>query len=137
MPKFSPSSVKQLSTAHPDLQVLFFEVIRSKDCTVIEGHRGEAAQNEAFAKGNSKLKWPNGKHNKFPSHAVDVAPYPIPDWKKTSEFIYFGGYVMGIAEMLFQQGKMKHKIRYGGDFNQNDRVTDQSFVDAVHFEIIT
>lgn len=49
------------------------------DVTVICGHRGEADQDAAFAKGNSKLRFPHSKHNSYPSLAVDLAPYPI-DW---------------------------------------------------------
>lgn len=76
MPKFGKRSRKELATAHPDLQRLFSEVINLIDCAVICGHRGHADQDKAFAEGKSKLKWPNSKHNKVPSLAVDVAPWP-------------------------------------------------------------
>ena len=136
MPKFSQKSFSNLATCHMDLQVLFYEVIKHFDCTILEGHRGEAAQNAAYAAGNSKLMYPHGKHNATPSNAVDVAPWPLPLWKNTNDFFYFGGIVMGIAAMLLAEGKMTHKIRYGGDFNQNGRVSDSTFVDAVHFELV-
>lgn len=116
--------------------MLFFEVIKNFDCTVLEGHRGEIDQNKAFEDGKSKLKWPDGNHNAMPSLAVDVAPYPI-DWKNLSDFYYFGGFVMGIASQLKEQGKMTKSIRYGGDWNRNNKVSDEKFVDAVHFEIIS
>ena len=77
MPKFSQSSFSKLSTCHPDLQALFYEVIKFFDCTILEGYRNEADQESAFAKGNSKLHYPHGKHNANPSMAVDVTPYPI------------------------------------------------------------
>jgi len=137
MPKFSQESFSKLSTCHPDLQALFYRVIQYRDCTILEGYRGQAQQDADFAAGRSKLKFPNGKHNSQPSNAVDVAPYPVPDFKRLEEFVYFGGFVLGIAEMLYDEGKITHKIRYGADFNGNDRVTDQPFIDAVHFEIIT
>ncbi len=136
MPMFSQESFSKLSTCHHDLQVLFFEVIKSFDCIVLEGYRNQEDQEAAFKAGNTKLHYPNGKHNSQPSLAVDVAPYPMPPWSHTTDFVYFGGYVMGIAEMLYQQGKISHKIRYGGDFNVNERVSDSSFFDCVHFELI-
>lgn len=136
MPKFSQRSFSKLTTCHRDLQILFYEVIKYYDCTILEGYRNEVDQEAAFAKGNTKLHFPHSKHNHQPSIAVDVVPYPIPAWSKTMDFIYFGGIVVGIAEMLFAQDKMTYKIRYGGDFNQNDRITDSSFLDSVHFELI-
>ena len=136
MPKFSQLSFSRLSTCHPDLQVLFYEVVRHFDCTILEGHRNQADQDAAFNRGASKLRWPNGNHNRSPSLAVDVAPYPFPGWTKTNDFIYFGGYVMGVAQLLRDQGKMTHAIRYGGDWSKNQRVSDERFTDAVHFEIL-
>src|SRR5688572_17715753 len=79
MPRFSQSSAIRLSTCHPALRDLFETVVEEVDCLVIEGHRGEAAQNAAFARGASQLKYPHGKHNRLPSMAVDVAPAPL-DW---------------------------------------------------------
>lgn len=136
MPKFSQESFSKLTTCHPDLQALMYEVIKNFDCTIIEGYRNEVDQEKAFAAGNTKLHWPDGKHNRLPSIAIDVAPYPVPEWNKESDFIYFGGIVMGIAVMLKDSGKMTHALRYGGDFNKNQRVSDSSFLDAVHFELI-
>ena len=74
MPLFSQTSKARLSTAHPDLQRLFNEVVKHWDCTIVCGHRGKEEQDKAFAEGKSKVKWPNGRHNKLPSLAVDVMP---------------------------------------------------------------
>ncbi len=128
MPKLSLASQSKLDTCEHDLKAVFEEVIKHVDFVVIEGHRGEEAQNKAFAEGKSKLKWPKGEHNKFPSHAVDVAPYPI-DWNNKDRFIYFAGVVMGVAAM---KGV---KLRWGGDFNRNGNPADESFKDLVHFEL--
>ena len=135
MPAFSQQSKDKLATCHPELQALFNEVVRHWDCSILEGHRNQHDQDEAFANGKSKLKWPHGKHNALPSLAVDVAPYPIPNWNNLEDFIYFGGFVMGIAQMLKERGVMQHSIRYGGDFNRNQRISDSSFEDLLHFEI--
>ncbi len=44
------------------------------DVCVCCGHRGKQEQDSAFATGNSKVKFPNSRHNSFPSEAVDLAP---------------------------------------------------------------
>ena len=128
MPRFGTRSKSRLHTCDGRLIELFNKVVKEFDCTVIEGHRGKDAQNKAYNKGNSKLKFPHGKHNKSPSVAVDVAPYPI-DWKDRDRFHYFGGYVLGIAKSLGLN------IRWGGDWNQDTQTKDNKFDDLVHFEI--
>lgn len=135
MPKFSQSSFSKLSTCHQDLQVLFYEVIKSFDCTIIEGYRNQEDQDAAFSSGNTQLSWPHGKHNHQPSMAVDVSPYPI-DWKNTDRFYFFAGYVLGIAQKLKDEGKMSHVVRYGGDWNGNKNIDDERFKDLVHFELV-
>ena len=135
MPMFSESSRSRLITCHPDLQVLFYEVIKHFDCKVLEGHRGEEAQNAAFESGNSKLQWPHGKHNATPSMAVDVAPYPVV-WKDLSRIHWFAGFVLGVAEMLKLSGKMTYGVRWGGDWNRNYDLSDEHGLrDLVHFEL--
>ena len=128
MPKFGIRSKRNLYTAHPDLIRLFEEVVKSFDCTVIEGHRSKERQNKLFDEGKSKLKYPKGKHNATPSNAVDVAPYPI-DWDDTERFIYFAGFVKGIAS------QMDINIIWGGDWNNNTQLKDNNFQDLVHFEL--
>ena len=128
MPRFSTKSRSKLHTCDNRLVDLFNEVVKGFDCTIIEGHRGKKAQNEAFNKGNSKVKFPNGKHNQSPSVAVDVAPYPI-DWSDRDRFHYFSGYVLGIAS------QMGLKIRWGGEWDWDTKTKDNKFDDLVHFEI--
>tara|TARA_R110002072_G_scaffold242132_1_gene400915 strand:- start:1269 stop:1661 length:393 start_codon:yes stop_codon:yes gene_type:complete len=128
MPRFGKRSIGRLQTCDQKLQELFYEVVKHFDCSIIEGHRGEERQNKAYADGKSKVKYPNGKHNKFPSVAVDVAPYPI-DWSDRDRFHYFGGFVLGVAK------QMGMNIRWGGDWNQDTETKDNKFDDLVHFEI--
>ena len=126
--KFGKRSMKNLNQAHPDLQKLFFEVIKHVDCSVICGHRSEREQNLLFYDGKSELKFPNSKHNASPSLAVDVVPWPV-DWSDSKKFYYFSGIVHGIAAQL------KIKIRWGGDWNSNNNLDDQKFNDLPHFEL--
>lgn len=136
MPQFSRISKFRLQTCHEDLQILFNEVIKYFDCTILEGYRTKEAQEKAFKDGKSKLHYPFGKHNKNPSMAVDVAPYPLPKWKNINDFIYFGGKVLGIAEMLYAQQKINHKISYGGDWGRDGLISNDSFGDYVHYQLI-
>ena len=129
MPKFGTASAARLATCDQRLQDLFNEVIKYFDCTIIEGHRGEAAQHLAFVTGKSKLDWQNGRHNSKPSKAVDVSPFPV-DWSDSKRFYYFAGYVKGVA------AKMGLKIRWGGDWDQDTEVKDNTFNDLVHFEVL-
>lgn len=136
MPKFSKSSHSQLETCHPELQLLFNKVIKFFDCQVLEGFRNEQDQEKAFNEGSSKLLWPNGKHNRMPSRAVDVSPYPV-IWNNLARFYWFAGFVLATAAALKEQGKMTYDIRYGGDWNRNYDITDEKGLrDLVHFELV-
>lgn len=126
MPKFGVRSKTNLSQCHIDLQVLFNDVIQYVDCSVICGSRGEKDQNEAFAKGFSKLKYPKSKHNKTPSQAADVVPYPI-DWQNKQRFIEFGHFVLERANKLWKEGKITHRVEWGGNW--------VSFPDLPHYQI--
>lgn len=126
--RFSNKSISQLVTCDADLQRLFREVLKGYDCTIIQGFRGKEEQDEYFRTGKSKVQYPNGKHNQSPSLAVDVAPYPV-DWNNTKRFYHFAGYVLAVADM------MGIKIRWGGDWDSDKDLDDQTFMDLVHFEI--
>lgn len=128
MPAFGARSLRSLSTAHPDLQRLFAAVVEHYDCTVTEGHREQAAQDAAFASGASRVRWPHGKHNSIPSRAVDVYPYPV-NFKQRERFYHFAGFVQGMA------AAMGISIRWGGDWDGDRDIYDQSFYDLPHFEL--
>ena len=136
MPKYSDTSKQRLNTCHKDLQLIFAHVIPHFDNSILCGHRGEAEQMEAYNSGRSKVKWPNGKHNRTPSMAVDAAPYPI-DWSDRERFHYFAGYVMGVAAILHSEGLITHRLRYGGVWDMDTQVMDNSFDDLVHYELVT
>ncbi|MEQ3620554.1 MAG: hypothetical protein ABNH42_04345 [Marinobacter sp.] len=135
MPAFSNRSNERLNTCHDDLQRIMREVVKEFDCTILCGHRDEASQNRMVAEGKSQVHWPDGKHNSMPSQAVDVAPYPI-NWHDRERFHYFAGYVMGVAERLRQEGKIRSYLRWGGDWSMDTQVKDNRFDDLVHFEIV-
>lgn len=134
MPKFGQRSADNLATAHPDLQKLFNEVVKTYDCTILCGFRNEEDQNNAYHEGRSTKKWPEGKHNKQPSEAVDVAPYfaeaPHIRWEDKEKFYHFAGYVQAVADQL------NIKIRWGGNWDSDDELHDQTLFDLPHFEIV-
>lgn len=121
-------------TCHFSLQNLFNEVIRHYNCAVLCGRRDKPEQNRAFREGRSKLLFPQSKHNKDPSQAVDVVPwhaeYPYIRWDDREAFYYFGGLVLGVAAM------MKIDVRWGGDWDTDQELHDQTFFDLPHFELI-
>ena len=120
MPAFGKASKRRLATCHKDLQLLFNEVIRERDCAVLCGHRIEIEQDGAYQSGKSRVMWPDSKHNKKPSMAVDVVPYPI-DWDDIDRFNEFADFVKGKAE------SMDIRVKWGGDF--------KSFYDGPHWEL--
>lgn len=118
--KFGQRSLERLKTCDPRLQEIMHEVIKIIDVTILCGHRTKEDQDEAFEKGNSQLQYPNSNHNKIPSTAIDVAPYPI-NWEDREAFQHMAGIIKGIAH---EKGI---KIKWGGDF--------ESLFDAPHIEL--
>ena len=128
MPKFGRKSRERLSTCESNLQKVFNEVIKHVDCSVLEGHREKDRQNKLYEEGKTKVRYPNGRHNRQPSSAVDVTPYPV-DWKDRERQTLFAGFVIGVAS------QMGIKLRWGGDWDQDFQVVDNRFDDFPHFEL--
>ena len=128
MPYFGKSSKKRLSTCNSKLQEIFNEVIKHVDCSVLEGYREKDRQNKLYKEGKTKVKYPDGRHNRQPSSAVDVTPYPV-DWKDRERQTLFAGFVIGVAS------QMGINLRWGGDWDQDFQVVDNRFDDFPHFEL--
>ena len=129
MPAFGERSRSRLEQVHPLMRQLMERVVEVIDITVLTGHRTRDDQTEAYNTGKSKLQWPDSKHNQLPSSAVDIAPYPIPTGWKPQTFYYVAGVVKAEAH------HMGLKIRWGGDWDGDDDLHDQTFNDLVHFEL--
>ena len=129
MPKFGKRSREALKSCDNRLQAVFNEVIKTVDCSVLEGHRGQARQDKFYEEGKSKVKYPDGRHNRLPSRAIDCVPYPI-DWNDRERFTLFAGYVLGVADQL------GIKLRWGGDWDKDFQVNDNKFDDFPHFELL-
>lgn len=129
MPKFSRRSLDRLYTCHPDIQKICFNLIKNFDFTVLCGHRNEIEQNKAFDEGKSKLIFPFSLHNKKPSLAIDLCPYPI-DWNDMQRFTYLAGHIQGVA---LANGI---KLRWGGNWERDNDLKNNKFNDLPHFELV-
>lgn len=142
MRQYSDISRQRLETCHEDLQLLFALVLQCWDNTILVGHRSKEEQVKAYTSGRSQVKWPDSKHNTYPSMAVDVSPWPIPKgWgaqtrDELEKFRYFAFYVCGVADALQQAGVIRHTVRWGGDWDGDNDVLDNKFEDLVHFELV-
>ena len=137
MPKFSNASKDRLAQCDERLQRIMNKVIEHYDCSILTGHRTEEQQELMYSSvpQRSKLRWPMSKHNKIPSVAVDVAPYPIPyewgeDWRDRVKFYELKAIIFYVAS------KQGVKIRFGGDWDMDKDYKDNKFNDLVHFEIV-
>lgn len=129
MPTFSDISLNNLGQAAVPLGDVFNKVIERFDCRVICGYRGKEAQEIAFESGASTKHFPNSKHNTQPSLAVDVVPWPL-NWKDIERFKQMGYYILGVAE------GMGIKLRWGADWNMNLKISDETFLDWPHYELV-
>ncbi len=128
MPSFSPRSMSRLRTCDARLISLFEDIVVWFDCSILDGHRGEDAQNAAYGSGRSQLPWPEGRHNAYPSKAVDVVPDPI-DPDDRERMTLFAGVGLGYARAK------GIPLRGGGDWDRDTEVADNTFDDFAHFEI--
>jgi hypothetical protein len=90
------------------------------DFAVIQGHRPEADQEEAYREGRSQLQWPFSRHNSRPSRGVDIVPWPV-DWDNRERFFLLAGVVKVIAH------NMGVDLEWGGDWS--------TFQDLPHWQL--
>lgn len=132
MPEFSDRSKNRLSQCTPKIQAWLNELINYIDFAVVCGHRSQLEQDIAFKNGASKLEWPNSKHNGYPSKAVDIVfcdKSGAQVWDE-HQACYLAGRAMHLAEWMFG----KDFVRFGGDWDNDQDTTDQTFMDFCHFE---
>jgi len=130
MPHFGKRSKRKLSECDELLQRIAYVAINGYGFTVICGHRGEQEQNEAHANGFSEKKFPDSKHNSIPSRAFDAIP-DAGGWNAGREqFILMIGIIKGVALTL------GIPIRCGIDFNSNNNLQDDNFIDSAHVELV-
>lgn len=131
---YGKTSMDNLDTAHPNIQIIMHDALSTgiMDIAVIECHRGSVKQNRFYDLGKSKVRWPNGKHNKIPSNAVDATPFVKgkASWNKLHCCV-LAGIILACA------AKRGIKIRWGGNWDMDSEpITDQDFQDLVHYELV-
>ena len=124
MPHFGKKSKERLKGVDNKLIKVLNELIKIMDVTIIEGVRSSERQEKLLKQGATKVKY--SKH--MEGKAVDLAPYPI-DWDDLERFYYMGGMIRGIGKEL------GINVRWGGDWDSDGNIRDQSFNDIVHVEI--
>jgi peptidoglycan L-alanyl-D-glutamate endopeptidase CwlK len=129
MNRYSKSSESRLKTCHPGIQRVFKFVLKNYDHTIVCGHRNKQDQNNAYYSENSKVKWPESKHNEIISRAIDVVPYPTM-WDSKEQLYHFAGYVNSVSDMFGV------KLRWGGDWDGDKVFNDQKFMDLGHWELV-
>lgn len=134
---FDKRSQELLTTVNPKLVAIANRVEEIVHHKVICGARTKEAQEAAFAAGNSKKHYPEGKHCVGPeagrdfSDAIDFAPLTSAgkiDWNDELHFIHLGVTYMDVAK------SMSIETRYGGDFNMDGKVTREW--DFGHIELL-
>lgn len=135
MNKFGERSREELETAHTKLQQIAAIVLQLKDHSVLKGHRTEQEQNAAFyaMPQRTKLKFPDGKHNGYPSLALDVQSYPVPHTTEQAlreEQLYLLGLYVGVG------AGMGITIRTGADWDRDGEISDNGFDDFFHVEYV-
>jgi peptidoglycan L-alanyl-D-glutamate endopeptidase CwlK len=138
LPRFSQRSLDNLKGVDNRLVQVMQKAIECVDFTVLGGLRSVEQQRQNVANGLSKTM--NSRHlpdEQGVGHAVDAAPYPE-RWDDTrsakltqyeADMVHFAGMVRGIAFM------MGIPLRYGGDWNSDEKDVGTGFRDLDHFEI--
>lgn len=128
---FGYGSLKQRDTLHPDLKKVLDEASKTFNFTILCGYRNEEDQNKAYKEGNSKVKWPDSRHNTYPSEAVDCVPYDktgVP-WKDVYRFARMMGHIEAAAIRVGVQ------IELGMDWDMDGDTVEHSFKDFPHVQL--
>lgn len=137
---FGERSTKALVGVHPNLIQVVKRALEicEVDFTVIEGLRTEARQKELWAKGRTapgpKVTWTmNSKHKRQTDgwgHAVDLAHI------SGGQVIWTDAPKIAKA-MLAASAELKIPIRWGGNWDGDDRPGEKGETDGPHFELAT
>ncbi len=156
--KFGEKSTKQFETLHGDLQTILAWGIKYclVDFSLVEGHRPPEKQFEYYKKGREFIdgRWKvtnpkavitnvdghhtKGNHNYLPSRAVDFCAH-VPDkpeltWD-TIHLTYIAATLVYIADRLFEDGVIQHRLRWGGNWDKDGDLSDNKLYDRPHVEI--
>jgi len=148
------------NTLHPDLQKIIDVALKkcAVDFSLYEGYRSVEKQLEYYKKGrtidhstghyivvNEKAVITNidgynkkGKHNYNPSLAVDLRA-SIPDKESLTwdsvHLTYIAASFIMIAEFLYEQKEITHKLKWGGNWDMDGDLADNKLYDRPHLEL--
>ena len=136
MYELSKSSKEKLETCDKRLIKIVETAIKiSKiDFGVSCGHRSIEEQQKLFKEGKNRVDGikTKGKHNFYPSKAVDLFAYV--DGAISYEIADLS-YIAGIIDAVANQ--LGYKVRWGGNWDSDGIIMkDQNFNDLPHFEIV-
>ena len=151
--KFGDASMAQVMSCHPDMQLVLIEAIHRSpiDFGVSQGRRTIEQQREYFKAGKSRLnpddpaQLKRAMHLRAPSMAADIyvsVPEKVfMDGKKlaydTAHLSLIAGVILSVANELYDRKLIKHRVRWGGDWDQDGCIiVDQEFDDLPHFELL-
>lgn len=128
MGKFTIKENNLLKTCAWDLQRVLQEVIKYHKFTILHGHISEQEQTENYLNKITNTQWPDGRHNSYPSKAVDISPIIEPvDWQKyIMEFYKLAAIVKFVAK------SMNINIYWRGDEIESPKRME----DLIHFELL-
>lgn len=158
---FGRKSLEVRETLCDELKLVVDFAIRVYNISLIEGHRDQETQDRYFSNGVSKLRWPNSKHNSYPSDAVDIWPY-VTNLAGVRVSTAFSGHPDQIKSLAKATGQTEKRIweltlqeyatmkgvlmaagkvhgvelRFGDDWDGDHDRLDQSFVDLPHVEVV-
>ena len=137
--KFGRRSESFLTTCELDLQTLGWEAIRTSpvDFSCTEGHRDSEEQALKYQAGLSKVKV--SLHEGVPSRAVHFDPYPImyplEDEPRMDYVKKYARYYMLAMHILLVAQRLGLRVRWGGDWDGDFDILDQTFDDLAHWEL--
>ncbi|MCP4991537.1 MAG: M15 family metallopeptidase [Colwellia sp.] len=150
MSNWGNKSQRVLNHLHPDLRTILnsYIAIAKIDISLVEGVRLPKRQKEMFDRGLSKIDGykKKGKHQPDKngvSHAVDFCIFTNQKNYRNAirydenHLSYVAGAIDALAIYLYKMGVIKHKIRWGGNWDGDGVIKkDQRFQDLCHIELI-
>lgn len=133
MPQFSAKSLERLKTCDHQIQMVFNEVIKERECIVICGARTLAEQQAAFKGGFSKLDGINKKSKHQVSKeqplslAIDVLPPKRVNGKITIDWNDVKGHTDFANFVLKKAAELNVKLVWGGNW--------KTFKDRPHYQL--
>ena len=115
MYRWGTKSKRIRATLDPRLQVIVDELLNYVDVSLTSGYRDREEQNGLFENNRTQVRFPDSKHNRKPSLAVDLQPSPYP--KNDNDLRAALGYIAGLAMMIAHNHGWQ--LRWGGDWNRN------------------